>query len=1540
MKKSSTLIMILMMTIQFVMAQQDENLVQNGTFEQGNIGFKSDCRFESQWTNDYSREPGSYTFCRASNPLDPFSHSSLLIDVRDSWIHRLWYDSITIKPNTSYSFSCIVYNYWVGSVRLFNPGVMKLCVNGKKVSRVLNLPNTHEWRTLNGKFTSGPDQTRIEISINDDMISKWGNMVVIDNVVFREIKPGELEKKEERFPKLGDKGGVVDNMGNPIRVNPSFVKKEEPIAVITPPVKKKEPVIEIPPVKLKAQSTCGGSLGSPIFFENFGEQASCYSSTALTTGATNYNFKWIGAGSQRNPPDDGDYSIWCGSSAGTSWDLWHQTYYDHTTGTGSGTGSNMAIFNAAHAPGEFYRRAISGLCQNTNYTFSIYVANMANPANEASACNGLASIKPNLTFKIFNSGTTTLLASNNTGEIPLSSRFTWLYYDFSFTTGAGQTSVDVVLQNLAEGGCGNDLALDDISVRPCGPLLTISLSPGSNVKAGTSVTFNGTLGTGYTDPVYQWQSSTDGTTWADIVGATSINYTIPGTVLTDSKQYRLLTAENGNILNTNCRINSNVVNLAVTEILPVNLKVQSTCSGSLGSPIFFENFGKQTSCYSSTELSAGITNYKFKGIGPGSQRNPPEDGEYVIWCGSSAGTNWGLWHQNYYDHTTGTGSGAGSNMAIFNASFTPGEFYRKSVAGLCPNTNYTFSIYVANLSNLAGEASGHIKPNLTFKIFNSGTTTLLASSNTGEIPVSSGFTWLYYDFSFTAGAGQTSVDVVLQNLAQGGFGNDLALDDISVRLCGPLLKASVSPDNIVNVGTSVTFNGSLGPGYTNPDFQWQSSTDGTTWTDIAGATSINHTIPNAAVTDSKQYRLMAAENGNISNANCRIYSNVVSLTVNEIMPIIFFDNDKAELRQKSKEELDKLYSRLKSKPGFIIQVSGHTDDKASHEYNYVLSEARAVTVVQYLIEKGLDKNKLMAKGFGETKPVASNEDEAGRQQNRRVEFMILDPQDDTHRKHLSLQDSCKRTNVFTEGFEGGPGGANSGLGTGATSANTCCGISAGSYEICSSAQACRGAGLDTWKTAASTPHSGTYAMIVDGNGSTATTNVWCRSVTLTNNAIYDFTAYVGSPWAEEKSNDLIVSLKIDGVTIASLLVEEYMNSPAGSTPYQLLSGCNYKYTGATGPVNVCIVMTEQTVSGQGNDIMLDDIKLDEVSGTCPSISVSPGHEPYLCKGTSIQLDAELETQSTCSGSLGSPVFFENFGKQASCYSSTPLTTGATNYNFKGIGPGSQKNPPEDGEYVIWCGSSAGINFKLWHQTYYDHTTGTGSGTGSNMAIFNASFTPGEFYRKSVAGLCPNTNYTFSIYVANLSKLGNEVDACWYAGGVSIKPNLTFKIFNTGTTTLLASSNTGEIPLSSNFTWLYYDFSFTTGADQTSVDVVLQNLAPGGCGNDLALDDISVRPCGPSLTISLSPGSIVNVGTSVTFNGSLGPGYTNPDFQWQSSTDGTTWTDIAGATSINYTIPGTVATDSKQYRLLAAENRNLSNTNCRINSNAVTLTVTK
>lgn len=104
---------------------------------------------------------------------------------------------------------------------------------------------------------------------------------------------------------------------------------------------------------------------------------------------------------------------------------------------------------------------------------------------------------------------------------------------------------------------------------------------------------------------------------------------------------------------------------------------------------------------------------------------------------------------------------------------------------------------------------------------------------------------------------------------------------------------------------------------------------------------------------------------------------------------IFFDFDMATLRPESTAELNRLLNLINDNPSMKIEISGHTDNKGSDSYNQKLSENRAKSVVDYLVEKGVKKERLKFKGYGETEPMSSNETEEGQQLNRRIEFKIL-----------------------------------------------------------------------------------------------------------------------------------------------------------------------------------------------------------------------------------------------------------------------------------------------------------------------------------------------------------------------------------------------------------------------------------------------------------------------------------------------------------------------------------------------------------------------
>jgi OmpA-OmpF porin, OOP family len=104
---------------------------------------------------------------------------------------------------------------------------------------------------------------------------------------------------------------------------------------------------------------------------------------------------------------------------------------------------------------------------------------------------------------------------------------------------------------------------------------------------------------------------------------------------------------------------------------------------------------------------------------------------------------------------------------------------------------------------------------------------------------------------------------------------------------------------------------------------------------------------------------------------------------------VFFDFDKSELRPESFVELDRVVKLLTENPAIEIEMSAHTDSRGSDEYNFKLSDNRARSVMEYILSKGIAANRITSQGYGETKPIATNDTDEGRQLNRRVEFKIV-----------------------------------------------------------------------------------------------------------------------------------------------------------------------------------------------------------------------------------------------------------------------------------------------------------------------------------------------------------------------------------------------------------------------------------------------------------------------------------------------------------------------------------------------------------------------
>ena len=317
---------------------------------------------------------------------------------------------------------------------------------------------------------------------------------------------------------------------------------------------------------------CNGSKGIPIFTEDFGSGTDY--GPALPAGVTSYTFV---AGT----PSDGFYTLY---SITNQYPSWHNSP-DHTPDNQpNGADGKSLIVNASFTPSEFYKRVVSGLCVNTTFEFTAWLMNVYN-SSSTGACSGTG-IPINVTFEIWDATETTLLQTGNTGAINGTSSAIWTQYGLVFTTSPGQTSVVLKMRNNGVGGCGNDLAIDDIMFRSCCDFTTIGTTgitgnTYSVCEDATPININLQVNsTGINPNVFQWQESLDNVIWTDIIGENSSNYATPN--ITTTHYYRVKVAQDSANLN-------NAFCSTISEIFSIIIKPKPLAPLSNGNFIICEN---------------------------------------------------------------------------------------------------------------------------------------------------------------------------------------------------------------------------------------------------------------------------------------------------------------------------------------------------------------------------------------------------------------------------------------------------------------------------------------------------------------------------------------------------------------------------------------------------------------------------------------------------------------------------------------------------------------------------------------------------------------------------------------------------------------------------------------------------------------------------------------------------------------------------------------------------------------------------------------
>ncbi|MFM2375761.1 MAG: hypothetical protein RLZZ165_858 [Bacteroidota bacterium] len=124
----------------------------------------------------------------------------------------------------------------------------------------------------------------------------------------------------------------------------------------------------------------------------------------------------------------------------------------------------------------------------------------------------------------------------------------------------------------------------------------------------------------------------------------------------------------------------------------------------------------------------------------------------------------------------------------------------------------------------------------------------------------------------------------------------------------------------------------------------------------------------------------------------------IEVGVGIVLNNLFYDVDKATLRPESIGELERLLMLMEENPSLKIEIGGHTDSDGTEEHNEVLSQNRAQSVVDFLVEKGVNRERMVATGYGESTPVVPNDTKENKQLNRRTELKILETSFSTQRK--------------------------------------------------------------------------------------------------------------------------------------------------------------------------------------------------------------------------------------------------------------------------------------------------------------------------------------------------------------------------------------------------------------------------------------------------------------------------------------------------------------------------------------------------------------
>ena len=449
------------------------------------------------------------------------------------------------------------------------------------------------------------------------------------------------------------------------------------------------------------------------------------------------------------------------------------------------------------------------------------------------------------------------------GKLPKDAQ--WYNFEASFIAQDGMNNIQI--RSAITDAPGNDFALDNLSLRLCTAQMSLSQLEPEPPCPEDNITLVLDNSQDSVSKAFQLQLSiNNGTSWSNIGDPTS-NTRFDIDRLPPNARYRVLAAPAiAELFTESCRFISEVYFINYADPRTCNEVIESIgalCDGTRGENIFEDgDFGR------------GVSNVAPNpGLAPGylyQPAPPPNDGFYTITNNTS---NWGSFARDFWVNTGDNSDDPLGYMMVVNASVTPGIFYEKTVP-ICERTNYEFSADIINL-NLPQNQFPTSKPNVSFLINGQ------EIFETGDIPEDG--TWRTVGFTFTTRPGVSAITLTLRNNAPGGNGNDLALDNISFRPCGP--RAELPDTTLLCAGETAVLlqpvleaNNSL----SNVALQWQRSVNGgNTWLDLAGEMDSSLLVNNPI--SGNWYRLkLANRSENLGDFTCQFLSNITILDAQNV----------------------------------------------------------------------------------------------------------------------------------------------------------------------------------------------------------------------------------------------------------------------------------------------------------------------------------------------------------------------------------------------------------------------------------------------------------------------------------------------------------------------------------------------------------------------------------------------------------------------------------------------------------------------------------